>query len=334
MEPARLSDSELYKLCQYYGLNAKTWLRKFAGLLPEVLRRGLHRRRGCASIHEFAKKVAGMNERTTDKIINLHKRLQDKPALLKIFLSGEQGWSKLEAVVFIATTENEQGLAEMTKKLPRSAIVEYVENYRRKITAGGQVQNDPAITQAAVELLTPMYQEPNTITVVQDITAQVSKQPIFSVHLSEKSRAKLDRMKYMMEKRYRKTLTWDEMFKAWPIKTQETIIKTVCPQCVQKSAKSRPIPKAIQRHIFATHGYTCAFPGCHKPYQELHHVYPWAKYKTHDPKQIYPLCSTHHTLAHAGLIANMKKPPENWQIQTTAKQTPIDKKVMKFKATG
>jgi len=154
MEPARLSDSELYKLCQYYGLNAKTWLRKFAGLLPEVLRRGLHRRRGCASIHEFAKKVAGMNERTTDKIINLHKRLQDKPALLKIFLSGEQGWSKLEAVVFIATTENEQGLAEMTKKLPRSAIVEYVENYRRKITAGGQVQNDPAITQAAVELLT------------------------------------------------------------------------------------------------------------------------------------------------------------------------------------
>lgn len=308
MQPARLSDSELYKLCQFYGLNAKIWLRKFAGLLPEVFSRGLHRRRGCASIHEFAKKLSGMNERTVDKILNLHKRLKDKPALLALLESGEQGWSKIEAVAFIATKENEEEIAEKVEALPFHALTEFVKNTREEMTGAGQAQNI---------LQTPQVVERQFLN--------------FSFHISPKSRAKLDLMKHMMEKRHRKTLTWDEAFRAWPIEPQKTIIQTVCPDCAAKKSKQnkRPIPTAIQKLIFATHGYTCAFPGCHKPYQELHHVYPWAKYKTHDSKQIYPLCKAHHSLAHAGLIANMHQQPENWRIIKTPNQSSIDKKVMR-----
>lgn len=307
MQPARLSDSELYKLCQFYGLNAKTWLRKFAGLLPEVFKRSLHRRRGCASIHEFAKKLAGMNERTVDKILNLHKRLQDKPALLNLLESGEQGWSKLEKVAFLASKENDQELAEQVSSLPRAALEEFVKNTRNELTPGSQVENISQTLQAR------------------------HKPEVFSIHISKKSRQKLDLMKHTMEKRYRKTLTWDEVFKAWPIEPQKTIIQSVCPDCAAKKAqqkRKRPIPQAIQKLVFATHGFTCAYPHCNKPYQELHHVYPWAKYKTHDPKQIYPLCKTHHTLAHAGFIANMEKAPENWQIRKSPWQSAIDKKAI------
>ena len=55
MNLRKLTDPELYKLCQEYGLNARQWMRKFAGLLPEVKRRRLYRRHGCSSIHEFAR---------------------------------------------------------------------------------------------------------------------------------------------------------------------------------------------------------------------------------------------------------------------------------------
>jgi hypothetical protein len=72
--PEKLTDSELYKKCQEYGLNAKQWLRKFAGLLPEVLRRRLHKRRGYTSIHEFAAKLAGMSEGTVNRILRLAGR--------------------------------------------------------------------------------------------------------------------------------------------------------------------------------------------------------------------------------------------------------------------
>ncbi len=138
VSPSTISDKELYRLCQLYGSNAKTWLRKFAGLLPEVFRRSLYRRRGCGSIQEFAKKLSGMNERTVNKILNLHERLQDKPHLLAIFVSGEQGWSKLEAVAFLATTENEKALAEKVKNLPFHALASYVKNEREKLTGAGQ----------------------------------------------------------------------------------------------------------------------------------------------------------------------------------------------------
>lgn len=83
-----LSDSELYKRAKEYGGNARTWMRKFAGLLAEVYRRKLHKRRGYGSIHEFAAKLAGMNEMTTDRILRLAEKLEDKPILLEKFESG------------------------------------------------------------------------------------------------------------------------------------------------------------------------------------------------------------------------------------------------------
>ena len=39
----QLTDSELYQKCREYGASARSWTRKFAGLLPEVFRRQLYK---------------------------------------------------------------------------------------------------------------------------------------------------------------------------------------------------------------------------------------------------------------------------------------------------
>lgn len=129
-KPQKLSDKELYQRCKLYDLNARLWLRQFATLLPEVYARRLYKRHNCGSIHEFAYKLAGMNLKTVNKILYLHEKLKDKPALLELFESGAEGWSKLEVVAFIATPETDELWAEKTKHLSQQALIVYVQNFR------------------------------------------------------------------------------------------------------------------------------------------------------------------------------------------------------------
>lgn len=123
-----LSDRELIDLCQKCGKNAKMWLRKFAVLLPEVFKRGLYRRRGFASIHEFAAKVAGMGQFTVDQILSLDRVLDGKPVLRSLI--EEYGWSKVRVVAGCATSETDAMWADKVKILPKSALEVYVRGIK------------------------------------------------------------------------------------------------------------------------------------------------------------------------------------------------------------
>lgn len=126
------SDALLYSKCKTYGFNARVWLRKFAGLLPEVNRRQLYKRRGYASLHEFARKLAGMSDYTTDKILCIAAKLEDKPVLKEKFVAGEEGWSKIEKVAYIATKESDEFWAKKTSSLTQRALEVYVQEFRKQ----------------------------------------------------------------------------------------------------------------------------------------------------------------------------------------------------------
>lgn len=364
-----LSDKDLYHLCQLYGGNAKTWLRKFAGLLPEVYKRSLHLRRNCGSIQEFAKKLSGMNERTTDKILSLHRRLANMPHLLALFESGEQGWSKLEKVAFIATLETEKDLAEKVKGLPKAALEIYIQSQREKLTntnpeiftPGSQARNNLQISQGApnqeggafsaasrdvqsqsfsIASANPNDLTPHAPIISQDLPRYTETFTTFSFPISAHSRQKLNLLKSTLEKEHRKTLTWNQVIELCPtIESFETKsfsnpqIK-ICPSCALKKITTnatRHVPIAIRRLILATHGQICVFPNCSNAYNDFHHLSPYVICKKHDPKNIYPVCKIHHTLFHAGLITNSEKPPAHWTIRNHPIQNSIDKKTMKFK---
>src|SRR3989338_7175738 len=124
------TDSQLYQRCKEFGTNARLFLRKFAGLLPEVSKRRLYKKRGFASIYEFAGKLAGMNHMNVDRILRLYERLKDKPYLFEQLVSGEVGWSKLEAVSFIVRPETDQIWAEKVKNLSKPVLQEYIKEMR------------------------------------------------------------------------------------------------------------------------------------------------------------------------------------------------------------
>jgi hypothetical protein len=82
-----------------------------------------------------------------------------------------------------------------------------------------------------------------------------------------------------------------------------------------KRTNSRHIPASIRRYVLKRSGGKCAYPGCKKVYEILHHTQRFALDKVHDPDLIQALCKGHERIAHHGLIANEDSPPSEWKLR-------------------
>lgn len=317
----QLTDSQLYRLAQEYGLKAKQWLRKFEGLLPEIYRRKLYKRRGFASIHEFAGKLAGMSHEKVDKILRLSKHLEDKPALKALLESGAVGYSKIETVAYIATPETENIWAEKVTTLPRIALELCVQasrkNYREEVTPGGNSQPEFSM---------------------------------ISIKISSKLEYELRLLKQKLEKEQGETLGFAEVlqellkaYKSANRKMEPQRIIQLCPKCIKEEANevaewtipARLIPKEIQHLVIARQKEKCAFPNCDQPPQIFHHTRRFALNQNHDPDYIVHLCTAHERLAHSGLIQNEECDATAWRIQEqpdfTTRKFKIDEKVNAYR---
>lgn len=240
-----LSDKDLYGLCKVCGNNAREWLRKFAVLLIEVSRRGLHRRRGYSSVYEFAAKMVGMNRRTVDKILRLQRVLLDKPVLR--LLIGEVGWTKVSVVAGIATAETDGFWADKVKLLPKGALEVYVrglkEQEKQKIDNIGGVNVDERVSvksdknsivigksvgdgegfkdeliegnivftnQSSQQILSFSEKKSPGGTFSQDSVAETWQ--MFSFKLSDSTLFKLRLWKQKIEKEKRQSITFNELF--------------------------------------------------------------------------------------------------------------------------
>lgn len=307
---AKLTDSELYKLCQEYGLNARTWKRKFAGLLPEIYRRKLYRKKGFISIYEFAKKVGGMSEFATTRVLNLAKRLEDKPLLKNQLETGSQGWSKIQKVAYIATPETDKEWARKVETLSSRSLEVYVQERRRKSVPGNTLENKESIRQNLVTLSFP---------------------------LTEKTDHALRVFKRDLEKERKESLSWneamDDLLKK-KVQKKAQITLEVCPKCADEkgaASRSRHIPEVVKKVVIAKYQDKCGFPGCNKPWIHFHHTRRYAQNMGHIPNSIIPLCKTHHDLMHSGLIGNETLSPSKWYLKKQPDKNSaayfIDKKV-------
>jgi len=123
-----MTNEELYNLCVRFGVEALAARRKFAGLLPEVFRRGLHRRKGFGSIYEFAAKLAGMSREQVDLVLRLDKRFEDKPILRKALREGDVSVNKLKKIAPMVTIENQEEMIVVAESLPCRALETFVRD--------------------------------------------------------------------------------------------------------------------------------------------------------------------------------------------------------------
>lgn len=338
-----LTDTELYKRCQEYGGNARLWLRKFGGLLPEVYHRHLYKKKKFISIYEFAAKLAGMSERTVDKILNLSKKFEDKPALRSKLEEGTAGWSKLEKVASVATKETDKEWAKKVEILGTPALVVYIQKYRALQDSGLEVSvTDIGHGEHNSSLLEGVQAE--------NMDRRESCWKTLSFPMSPKTELKLRSLKQQFEQEKKQAMSWNEVMmemaqrleaQAKEPKVQKII--ELCPNCVQHRANeaeknydvTRYIPAEVKNVIETRSGGKCEFPSCNYPPEIYHHTRRFALKKNHDPTFIRALCKKHEGILQAGLVANEEGNPSTWNIRAAPEwwdmKNIIDEKVAVFR---
>ena len=355
---AGLTDKELYKLCRECGANIRTFNKEFAGYLPEVEKRKLYKKYRCHTLYEFAAKHAGMSGDTVDDIMNVHKKLEDKPILQRLI--GKQGWSKVKVVATIARPETEKFWAEKVQAMAKGTLKTFVKELRKEtneVMASGQTglfgSTTPPPTPTSlvgrqglslVKAAVPghkFWPGPST-------PVEASQKTPITFKLDANTESKLRVFKQRMEKKTREPQDWNQAIKELlkiveqheacgksraeqkPAQTKEQIQKSL-PQ-----RDKRYIPARVKRFLQREFLGTCGFPQCKTPAEIYHHTKRFSLEPNHNPDHLVPLCKPHERIAHHGLIENETLPPENWKIQLDPdKNSPkylIDRKVRSFRA--
>jgi hypothetical protein len=309
MENVRtISDQDLIARCQEFGKKARKWKNRFVALLPEVSKRGLHRKKGFATIIEFAAKVGGVGRSTVEAIFRVDRILKDKPELKAMV--AEVGVNKVRAVASIATKKNEKELVNLVQTMSKPALEMYV-------------RDEKAHEQAT---------RPGTGNIV------IRERMSFSV--DENIALEMRKIKLRMEKERKEAIEWNdvmqEMVKAMDegkrqkkeqnqsSKNPEIVDQKVCKKLDRKeiiNRNSSPRRGKVSRYIIAEkrhnlddkyHG-KCGHSDCNKPATEIHHIEGFAQ--VHNHNKIIPLCHEHHELKH------YEMPESPWQANEIAKKS-------------
>jgi len=268
----KITDEELLKLCDKFGKQALLWRRKFMGLLPEVNKRKLYEKRGCANIFEFAAKWAGLSEMQVRRVLHLEKRFEDKPILKNLLVEGRVSVNKLIRVVSIATVENEKELAEKIKLLPQKALETLARDERNFKNKNGL--NKPLIDVKSVRAHSARSEAKCAFSLSDDVIEQLNR---LHTQGHDVNKILLELLKQRKEKIEQE---------------KETIAKNA------PATTSRYIPVRVKAILKEEFGQKCSIPTCRKPAQEIHHSQRFALAHTHDPRYMAPLCREHHQLAH------------------------------------
>lgn len=288
-------DKILHKKFVLYGSNVKEWMKKCILLLPEIEKNQIWKKKGFSSIYEYAAKLAGMNREKVNESLRILKKIEDKPALMAVVEA--KGIGAVRPVATIATIETDGLWAEKAKVLTKNELEAYVrglcaqcelcdgrnsngnfDNLHRPSTAvesgkTGKSMNFDGFETSEKSLKIATIKTP----ILMDLEPEV-----------------LDQLKKLKGDN-----DWNTLMKEF-LAIRKEKFEEEKPDAVETD--SRYIPKKIENYVLQKFNYRCAFPGCTKKYDVLHHITRFGFAKEHDPDEIVPLCHTHHSLIHRGLV--------------------------------
>ncbi len=290
-------EKSLHEKFVMYGANAKAWMRKCVLLLPEIEKREIWKKKGFGSIYEYAAKLAGMSRGTVDDALRILEKIQDKPNLRLV--AEYKGLGAVRPVVTLATPEDEKFWAQKAAAMSKNTLETYVREYKTALDANGENNSD-------------LEFRPRTETIV------------ISMNLDRETAESLQKLKGNGD--------WNALMRELLALRKE---KLEAEEPVPVLAAKRYIPARIKRHVLQKTNGQCAFPGCAKPYQILHHTRRFALRPAHDSKTLAPLCEGHERLAHHGLIERETEAPEKWRLKkepdAESLAYKIDRRVMEYR---
>lgn len=290
------SDEKLFLICRQYGELALRYRNKFAGLLPEVYRRRLYKKKGFGSIFEFAAKLAGMSEEQVRLVLNLEGRFGDKPALKEFLVNGEVSVNKLARVASIATPENQEFLANQAKLLSKSALDTLVRD--EKFLKSLPVHSNPSQNSknATGEMGDGLQAMVSAGSGGEDDIYRLKFNSEVIQKLLQLQQKGIDINELILDflKKREIEIAQDKERLA---QESEEIARN---QILSHNKKSlRYIPAKIKNLLKQEFGEKCAVPTCMKSSEIIHHTRRFALSGNHNPYFLAPLCEEHHAIAHS-----------------------------------
>jgi hypothetical protein len=272
-----ITDENLFVLCLEYGTKALLWRRKFIGLLPEVNCRRLYERKGFSSIYEFAAKLAGVSERQVDTALNLHRKLEKTPKLQKLFIDGTVSINKLVRVVSIASPENEEAISKMSTILSQNSLGVYAKDLKK--AKEEKVAVETALPNSLFDSNVMRAQKKLNFTISDELTDKLN-----FLHAQGKDINVL--LKEFLNQK-------DE-----EIEKKEEELSTRAREETHLPSRSH-LNKPTRDFLNEKYGKKCAYHGCNRPAEEIHHKIRFGLQANNDPAYLVPLCREHHKIAHA-----------------------------------
>ncbi|MFA5828981.1 MAG: hypothetical protein WC843_00585 [Candidatus Gracilibacteria bacterium] len=320
-----------------FGRNAKEWIWKCSLLLPEIEKYEIWKKKGFRDIYEYAAKLAGMSHPSVDDALWVLKKIEDKPALLKVVET--KGINAVRPLVKIATQEDANFWAEKAMEMSNHTLRTYVQEFKKVEnfdTENLQNKNlhhtNNETGQNQIGLFEPKSEDiswdvpkiPNTPETFQSVKKLVAMQ------LDPEILAQLEKLKG-------ENGDWNDLMKQL-LQMREEHLEEQKPDPVKTD--SRHIPAKIDRYVTSRTNGQCAFPGCNKKLNIKHHTQRFALENVHDSDRLYGLCKAHERIAHLGLIENEDLSPRLWKVRKSADVTSeigkakyvIDQVVQRFRA--
>jgi len=314
-----MTDEKLYALCKQYGSRALEARRKFIGLLPEVYKRHLYTKKGFGSILEFAAKLAGVSEEQVRLVLRLERKFEDKPDLKTALVRGKVSINKLAKIASIATTQNQEELAGLARKLPCRALETLVRDEKqngllelKNEDKSVHVNVNPQQASLNVNSASDGGDAPFLPQLDADVREELNELQEKGIDISGLIREMLQKRREELAEEKQKLSEEVYSGKHGDKRSRRGILeKAICspkgeacfrgnsPTAARVFRKpSRYIPAAIRHHLRKEHGNKCTIATCQKPATTIHHTQRFALSQNHDPNFLAHLCREHHVIAH------------------------------------
>jgi len=297
-----LSDKELYAYCKKVGFNARVWTRKFIAALPEVAKRRLYKKYGYCSIHEFAAKMAGVSYKNTDEVLRIDEKFKEMPKMKGLI--GEIGLSKLKVVACIATKDMDGFWAEKVKKMTKQVLEIYVREVKTKKFPGELHEENLEFPRQQEQI--DLFDFGKSISQEEDVsmTDGMENKKTFTIQIEDEVEFELRKFKLQLEKERKEPVDWNTALKEMvKIASGNRIILRKSRQLAkskhvfgQEINVSRYIPAEKRDDLEQKYHGHCAYKGCNKPAEQIHHPKRFSENPNHE--NLIPLCKNHHDFVH------------------------------------
>lgn len=314
---------------------------KLLGLLPEISVSGVYQKY-CKTIEGYAWKFAQIPSSVVRKTLRLEKYLENKPCLKAAV--AEVGVHKVAMVASIATAETDAAFADKVKNMSKPAVQEWAKELR------GGMEGDDLKIGANLGASKPCCAVPTTIKLELD-----PEMTFLFLQVKKKYKGNnIEVMKRILREAVVREGLGVEMGAVGRedgvgSNVEDIITGYVNDKCefladdsdnsvdgnlspgttfceVRQSPSGlnfvRYIRKAIRSKALKESCNQCAYPGCNRPPDLMHHPNRFSKTKNH--KNVKPMCKQHHEFAHNGLIENEAKEPEKWRLRIDGQLNPTD----------